>query len=199
MLDISLQELLMRIPCGFITIATQELVQTWAIRLLKRDLGVQVFDNHVPYFSWLGLISYIIALKGWSSSLGRNLDRFSNRVELLWVVLAGWLALFVLICLSVILRPLALNIFTGNVGIEVVNFLNLLISGGIWTFLWSLIPLPPLSGFVFLIGILAVRCKGVTSTRITFAFEVVLLVIAASGWLNAVLQPMHNWIFRWLA
>lgn len=199
MFDISLQELLMRLLSGLVILALHGYTQAWtAFRLgdstPKEEQRLTL--NPMTHLSWLGFISYVVFLKGWGKPIWLDLERFPKRSNLVWVALAGWLGLLGLALLAIWLRPLVLNSFSGDVGFTLVSFLSLLASGSIWFLLWSLIPLPPLSGFALLA---AIQPKiYVPVIKYVLAFEVGLLLLAAFGWIEGVLRPLHGWILRLL-
>ncbi len=199
MFDISLQELLIRVLSGLVIVAVHGYIQAWiAFRLgdsNSKEEG-QITLNPMTHLSWLGFISYVIFLKGWGKPIRLDLERFPKRSNLVWVAFSGWLGLLGLALIALSLRPLVLNSFSGDVGFTLVNFLSLLASGSLWFLLWSLIPLPPLSGFAFLAVIQPKICA--PAFRYVVAFEVALLLIAASDWIEGVLRPLQGWILRLL-
>lgn len=199
MFDISLQELLMRVMSGLVILALHGYIQAWtAFRLgdsTPKEEGRVTF-NPMTHLSWLGFIWYVIFLKGWGKAIWLDMERFPKHSNLAWVALAGWLGLLGLALLAIGLHPLALNSFSGDVGFVLVSFLGLLALGSIWYLLWSLIPVPPLSGFA-LVAVVQPKVYA-AAIKYVLAFEVALLLLAAFSWIEGVLRPLYGKILRLL-
>lgn len=189
----------MRVMSGLVILALHGYIQAWtAFRLgdsTPKEEGRVTF-NPMTHLSWLGFIWYVIFLKGWGKAIWLDMERFPKHSNLAWVALAGWLGLLGLALLAIGLHPLALNSFSGDVGFVLVSFLGLLALGSIWYLLWSLIPVPPLSGFA-LVAVLQPKVYA-AAIKYVLAFEVALLLLAASSWIEGVLRPVYGKILRLL-
>lgn len=194
MITFSLQELLMRVLAGLLIIGLHGYAQAWvALRLgdsTPKDDG-RVSPNPFSHLSWLGLIAFVVGLKGWGKPVQLDLERFPQPSRLVWVSLAGWVSCFLLALVATLLRPLVLNALSGDLSFTLVAFLSLLASGSIWFLVFNLIPLPPLDGF----GIVAAIRPGLYRVSALLAYEIALLIFVALGWAETLLKPLYETLY----
>jgi len=189
--DLTVDLVVMRIIAGVIMVALQGLVIA-AVAVLLGDKGPR-YDGRLTAWPWghidlVGLGALALTGFGWGRPIAVDPRQLRpGRWGLVVVVLAGGVALLLL---GLVLPPLALAVLGGldyTAGVTIAAFLRELAQLCVWMAVFSLLPIPPLTGAHFLaaLGISAPQ-------RMASYLGWVLLLASVFGVTRAVLRPVFN-------
>ncbi|MDZ7799285.1 MAG: hypothetical protein U5K81_00645 [Trueperaceae bacterium] len=151
----------------------------------------------ISHFGALGFLAMMLFRMGWIRPVDvRPKEARAGRWAPVGVVAGGMAALLLLAFAANALRPVALQLLSGNAGLTVSAALNTIVMTSLGTAVLNLLPLPPLAG-----GLLWRTVHTTTAQRlesiaryIAIAVFVVLVTSGAVGVLNEWRTALRAWL-----
>jgi hypothetical protein len=188
--DLAIQQIAFRL-LALLMIAGIQGGAVAAAAILLGDKGPR-YDGRLTvaptaHLDLVGAVSVVLFGLGWTRPVDVDASQFrAGRVGIVAVVLAGCLALIALAAILAALILPALETLPYSYGLTTAAFLRSASSLSIWIALFSLVPIPPLTGGL-VPGAFGVRVPG----RARWILVVVLLAAIWSGVARAALAPVH--------
>lgn len=197
MFDFSLQQLLMRFAALMLIVA----VHGWAVSAAAMALGDPgpEYDgrrtlNPFSHLDLLGALGIMIFSLGWIRPIAIDPRELGSRWRLVVIPIVGVVSTLALALLARLLAPLAVTQLQGFAAATASVFLSTLVNLGLWFSLFNLLPIPPLTGGLFLLA--AVPKARERAKRYTFHSKLVVGVLILTGVASSALGPVHKWLLR---
>jgi len=114
-----------------------------------------------------------------------------------WLLALGALATLVMLILALkLIRQPLLSILPEQTGFFVLRLVNSTVELTLWFLVVNIIPLPPLTGGYALLALWPRRAS--RTRQLSLFTGGALLVLAALGWLQPLLQPLVDILNNWL-
>lgn len=200
LLEVTLQQLLLRFVGAVIILGFHGLVLAWLASFLgdegPRHDGRATL-NPVPHLGTLGTLGLLLLQVGWVKPLLLSpADMRRPRLDP-WLLALGALATLVMFILALkLIRQPLLSILPEQTGFFVLRLVNLTVELTLWFLVVNIVPLPPLTGGYALLGLWPLRAS--RTRQLSLVTGGALLVLAALGWLQPLLQPLVDTLNNWL-
>ena len=200
LLEVTLQQLLLRFVGAVIILGFHGLVLAWLASFLgdegPRHDGRATL-NPVPHLGTLGTLGLLLLQVGWVKPLLLSPTEMRRPRLDPWLLALGALATLVMFILALkLIRQPLLSILPEQTGFFVLRLVNLTVELTLWFVVVNLVPLPPLTGGYALLGLWPRRAS--RTRRLSLFTGGALLILAALGWLQPLLQPLVDTLNNWL-
>lgn len=197
MYTLSLQQLLARFAALLVIFA----VHGWAVATATVALGDPgpKYDgrrtlNPFAHLDLVGALGVLLFSLGWIRPIAIDPRELRSRWAPVLVALAGIGSTIVLVLLLRLAAPLAVTQMEGSVSQGVSVFISNTIGLGLWFALFNLLPIPPLTGGLFL---MAVAPRGwALGSRFQLYTTLGLVLLVVSNLASRILAPIHRWLLQ---